>query len=111
MLTNEAHSAARIEGGENQLRGDEERWPSIDEIRTAQESMNEVTVLDNNLVLNDGLLADAEGHIFVPADPPHLRARLLVIAHAGAAGHRGQRVTERHLKNRFVWSNLTELNR
>ena len=59
--------------------------------------MDEVTVLENDLVMNDDLLTDAEGRIFVPADPPHLRACLLVIAHAGAVGHRGQRATERDL--------------
>ena len=46
-------------------------------------------MIANNLVRNDGLLTDSAGHIFVPANPPHLRARLLVIAHAGSAGHRG----------------------
>ena len=37
--------------------------------------------------------------------PAHLRARLLVVAHAGAAGHRGQAVTERDLKARFTECN------
>ena len=58
------------------------------------------------LVRHDGLLTDAAGHIFVPDDPPHLRARLLAIAHAGAAGHRGQQATEQDLKARFVWPHL-----
>ena len=74
----------------------------MDEIRAAHNLVDDVTVIENNFVRNDGLLTDAAGHIFVPASPSHLRARLLVIAHAGAAGHRGQRVTERDLKAKFV---------
>ena len=61
-----------------------------------QEAVDEETVRTHNLVPNYGLLTDAAGHIFVPENPSHLRARLLVIAHAGAVGHRGQQVTERY---------------
>ena len=68
--------------------------------------MDEDIVRTHNLVRTDGLLTDAAGHIFIPENPSHLRARLLVIAYAGAAGHRGQQVTERDLKARFVWPNL-----
>ncbi len=106
ILPSEAHSAARTADAENGVRGDEERWPSLEEIREAQEAVGEDVIQLNQLERSDGLLTDAAGHIFVPANPPHLRIRLLVIAHAGAAGHRGQQVTERDLKARFVWPQL-----
>ena len=108
ILPSEAHAAARTAEAENGLRGDEERWPSLQEIREAQEAVSADVVSRHHLVSQDGLLTDAAGHIFVPANPAHLRARLLVIAHAGAAGHRGQRVTERDLKARFIWSELAQ---
>ena len=62
----------------------------------------------HNLVLHDGNLTTSENHIFVPAEPEHLRARMMVISHAGVAGHRGQKVTLRDLALRFVWPKMAE---
>ena len=62
ILTAEAHTGSSCADSENQVRGDEERWPSLDEIRAAQDLVDEVTVVENNLVRDDGLLMDEAGH-------------------------------------------------
>ncbi len=108
ILPSVAHAAARTVDDENKLPDVDERWPSVQEIREAQAEVSEAVIRDSALIMQDGVLTDEAGHIFVPAQPEHLRVRLLVIAHAGAAGHRGQAVTERDLKTRFTWPGLAQ---
>ena len=61
-----------------------------------------------NLELRDDILTDSDNRISIPATREHLRVRLVVIAHKGAAGHRGQKVTLRDLQRRFIWPDLAE---
>jgi transposase InsO family protein len=51
------------------------------------------------------LWLDPVGHVFVP-DALSLRQRLCVLAHQGAAGHRGVDPTLRSLRERFTWPNM-----
>ena len=46
ILPSAAHAAARTLEGENNLRGDEERWPSVHEIREAQAGVSEAVIRD-----------------------------------------------------------------
>ena len=89
----------------NQVSGDAERWPTIEEIREAQEEAEEDSLEAINLELRDGLLTDSDNRIFIPAAPEHLRVRLMVVAHAGAAGP-GQTVMLRDLQRRFIWPDM-----
>ena len=57
----------------------------------------------------DGSWCDDRGLVFIPEDANPLQSRLLVIAHAGAAGHRGQEVTLNALRAKFVWLNMAEI--
>ena len=54
ILPSAAHAAARTSEGENNLRGDEERWPSLQEIREAQEGVSAAVINANNLISQDG---------------------------------------------------------
>ena len=60
-----------------------------------------------NLELREGILTDSDNRIFIPAAPEHLRVRLMVVAHAGAAGP-GQTVMLRDLQRRFIWPDMAE---
>ena len=106
ILTSAAHTASRQADEENQVSDGNERWPTIEEIRAAQEDAEEDLMQAYNLELRDSILTDSNNCIFVPAVPEHLRAHLMVIAHAGATGHRGQKVTLRDLERRFVWPEM-----
>ena len=90
VLLDQAHSAARRQTNENIMGEDDERWPSKEEILVAQDDLEPQVVIDIQLVSRDGLLVDTRGRIFILDEPKHLRARLMVIAQARAAGHRGQ---------------------
>ena len=46
--------------------------------------------------------------LFIPESAYRLQQRLIVVAHAGAAGHRGQTVTLQGLRAKFVWTNMEE---
>ncbi|EGZ09876.1 hypothetical protein PHYSODRAFT_521442 [Phytophthora sojae] len=50
------------------------------------------------------LLAD-EG-MWIPDDAVELKLRLCVVAHAGAAGHRGAKATAKALEDLFSWRSL-----
>lgn len=59
----------------------------------------------------DGLLRNASGKVWVPSPAEgggSLRMRLMVIAHAGAAGHRGGQVTMDALAERYWWDTVLD---
>jgi hypothetical protein len=83
----------------------DEQWPTLAEIQRAQERIPAATLADLPVALDArGLLTANEGSaVFVPATPADLRLRILVVAHAGAAGPRGIDVTLTQLRPRFWW--------
>jgi hypothetical protein len=54
---------------------------------------------------SDGVLLSSSGALYVP-DTRYLRLRLCIVAHAGAAGHRGIPATVASLRRFFFWPTL-----
>ena len=88
---------------------DREAWPSRAEILRAQAAVPpELRAQEHLITDGGGALVNAAGALFVPVNPPTLRVRLLVVAHAGAAGHRRKAVTWQQLQSRFTWPSMEE---
>ena len=67
-----------------------EQWPTLEEIRDAQQRMTAEEGAILGITERDGLWYAPQGEgIFVPAEPDDLRIRLMVVGHAGHAGHLG----------------------
>ena len=82
-------------------------WPSIEEILGAQQEEQKHS--GKGLLKNDqGIYMTKEGAFYVPNIPPSLRIRLMVVAHAGASGHRGMRTTRERLAAVFYWPDQGE---
>jgi hypothetical protein len=90
------------------LAADFER-PSWDSIRSAQlDHEREANQLGSTLVAGkDGVLR-LDGRVWVPLGTLELQLSLLVIAHAGAMGHRGMKATEQALKETLCWAGLQD---
>ena len=87
----------------------EEQWPTMEQVRTAQQGVPEEMVTELGLVRKDGYLWDPTGATrFVPPQPQHLRVRLLLVGHAGAAGHRGIQGTQEIMGKRFWWPGMNK---
>jgi transposase InsO family protein len=71
-------------------------WPTGSEIRSEQNSYPRPT----NAVDEDGLWR-VDGRVWIPSGCTGLIQRLLVIAHSGPQGHRGERVMLAALRSRF----------
>ena len=107
VLDEEAHTNQRIV--DEVVIPAEEEWPTLAEIIAAQRKDAE-----NNPAMYSELTQDEEGAwrkagaIYIPSGYCKLRARITVVAHAGAAGHRGSDVTQKLLRDRFYWPEMTE---
>jgi hypothetical protein len=53
------------------------------------------------------LMVSSTGQVYVPARHA-LQLRVIVIAHAGSGGHRGQETTAKLVRERFCWDNMQE---
>ena len=81
----------------------EEAWPSLREI--AITPISRATREKFRLIpREDGCWVTPRGCVFVQS--ASIQQRLLIVAHAGAAGHRGIRPTIRQLEQRFFWESL-----
>ena len=89
----------RASAGQQQ-KHDVEAWPTLEEVRRAQEE-EKGEENDQDLVLAHGMLRKGEA-IWVP-QVGNLRKRILVVAHAGAGGHRGIKATQQLLESQFWW--------
>lgn len=69
-------------------------WPNVDRIQKIQAEFSQQALLKSG------------GKIWVPEDATELQLSLLVIAHAGAMGHRGGVATKRALHTMFTWKGL-----
>ena len=82
----------------------QESWPQMEEILEAQGQVSAATREELGLRMHEGVWVVPNGDaVFVPDEPPHLRIRLMLVGHAGAAGHRGIRATQEAVTTRFWW--------
>ena len=83
------------------------QWPNEDAIRNSQTKLSEEEKQGAEYS-NDGLWRNSENKIIIPAEDEDIRARLWVVAHAGAAGHFRQYATLMNLEERFTWKDMSE---
>jgi transposase InsO family protein len=110
ILTEDQHTAERKQTDGAEM-DPNEAWPQWSEIREAQSLITQETDAGLNVTLhkdNDGIWCNSSGQVFIPQSAFRLQQRLMVIAHAGAAGHRGQTVTLQGLRAKFMWQNMEE---
>jgi hypothetical protein len=107
VLTEARHTRQRQAAGGEDAVEPSEKWPTLEEIRTAQEAEPGGTDRRGlEQADGEGGLWQRQGKVYVPAGQHRLRARIMVVAHAGAAGHRGQRATLTLLRQRFHWPGM-----
>ncbi|RLO04635.1 hypothetical protein DYB28_007680, partial [Aphanomyces astaci] len=85
-------------------------WPTLESLTIVQrKAKTEFTKIKASLVFDnpDGV-GRINGCIWIPASALDTQLTLLVIAHAGAMGHRGQAATRAALTGTFSWRNVTE---
>ena len=83
--------------------------PSLAELLGAQSQARDTDgVVEGDLTQRtDDAWVTADGAIWVP-DRLHLRLRIIIAAHGGAAGHRGSQTTLQHVSKRFWWPGMGE---
>ena len=83
-------------------------WPTLDHIRTSQETWKnkneKITV--TRMKGKDFIWHTSTGQIWIPNGDINLQLRLCVIAHSGAAGHRGYEATLKVLKEVVFWPSM-----
>ena len=77
-------------------------WPAWDEIRKAQE--NNLDSAPKSASADEGGTLLFNGAAWIPDDCVDLKLRLVTIAHAGNAGHRGADPTWNRLREHFCWT-------
>ena len=83
-------------------------FPTVAEIRVAQQSLDRRAIRNLRLVRNaDGLLVRAVDPtaVYVPA-VRRIRTRIMVVAHSGAAGHRAWKTTLDRVLQFFYWEGV-----
>jgi hypothetical protein len=107
VATDRVQTEEIVENFEGEDHPVEESWPEMTEILAAQRGMVQEAWTALGLRKVDGVLVAPEGPaVFIPAEPAHLRVRLLLVGHAGAAGHRGIQTTRAVLRDRFWWPTI-----
>lgn len=111
ILTGPPHRAHLTRREDDELVPVQEAWPSMREIRGAQSRSRPSVAGCRQLIRNERGVWRTEagidaGCIYVPSGHHNLRLRLMVVAHAGAAGHRGVNVTVQLLERQFFWPTL-----
>ena len=81
-------------------------WPDISQIISTQNEYK--AKAPKNAILNDGGILVIKNAVWIPEDCIDLKLRLLTIAHAGNAGHRGSDPTWHALRERFTWVGLRD---
>lgn len=79
-------------------------WPTRDILCDAQQTAP--TTPASAIADEDGLLR-VDNKVWVPDDDDSLKLKLLTIAHAGQAGHRGGEATAASLREESTWKGLT----
>jgi len=89
--------------------GPDREWPTMAAIAAAQRAdAAEFDKIKANLDLDVNGVGRLNGVIWIPASAVDLQLTLLVIAHAGAMGHRGQAATKDALAEVFTWRGMAE---
>ena len=78
------------------------KWPSLTDIEAVQKEHADKA--PSSATRNNSTLLLIEGAAWSPDDAIELKLRLLTIAHAGNAGHRGADPTWHALRNHFTWT-------
>ena len=107
VLLEHAHDARTAIGDDVQEVEEQERWPTLDEVRAAQQACR-IPPLLLGYDEERQLWVDARGAIYVPPGAHNLRLRVMVVAHCGAAGHHGQHATLQLLRLAFCWPEMEE---
>jgi hypothetical protein len=110
ILNEDPHTMERKQTDEVEI-DHQELWPDWEAIREAQCNIDNDTDTGMKFTLgrdSDGIWCNESGQVFIPSSALRLQQRLLVIAHAGAAGHRGQTVTLQVLRAKFIWPNMEQ---
>ena len=86
-------------------------WPTLDEISKIQHAArpSDVSFSCRSMtfdVNDEGVFCNDTGRIWIPTEAVELQLRLIIIAHCGSAGHRGQHATLMPLESRFFWENM-----
>lgn len=81
-------------------------WPSLEYVKTVQQehSSNKPKSAAKD---KDGIII-MNGASWIPDECVDLKLRILTIAHAGNAGHRGSDSTWNAIRERFAWKDLRE---
>lgn len=99
-------SSIPFNGVTQSAQSDEFEWPTIPEIVTAQEKYRKLA--PPSALESDTQLVQIKGSTWIPDDCTELKLRLLTIAHAGSAGHRGSESTWNALRDSFTWTDMRE---
>ena len=79
-------------------------WPSVEEIRRAQQQ----SLQPSTCVNSDNLIVTKKGRVIIPLEAGDLRIRLCIIAHSGGNnGHIGYQAALDKLNEYFFWPNMT----
>ncbi|KAH9082771.1 hypothetical protein LEN26_021162 [Aphanomyces euteiches] len=81
-------------------------WPTIDEISRAQAKF--VKANPAKADLRDGLWMVAD-RIWIPANAGDLIERIMIVAHCGSMGHRGEAALVQHVQRKFQVDKLHQL--
>jgi hypothetical protein len=82
-------------------------WPTLEKVRQAQQQAVTPTIAkDLGITFDQQRKLWVKGkQVFIP-DVDKLRERLLIIAHAGSAGHRSMMIAQNALLSHFYWDSL-----
>ena len=82
-------------------------WPTAEEVATIQaEAIREGEKLPDAPEKRNGVLTDAQGAVWIPADAVNLQLRLCIIGHCGRGGHRGVTTTLKNICEHFFWRTM-----
>ncbi|ETI57024.1 hypothetical protein F443_00604 [Phytophthora nicotianae P1569] len=79
-------------------------WPTLDHVRSAQAL---TAAPDTTVVVEDSIVRDAQGKIWLPDAANALHLRICLVGHFGAAGHRTMKATLQAIADKFTWTDLT----
>ena len=106
VLPGPAHDMRRAIGASDQRTPPEEEWPTLREVARAQAAEVHRSPMPLRYEEERKVWVNDVGAVYVPDGEHRLRERLMVIAHCGAAGHRGARNTQALLEAAFCWPSL-----
>ena len=85
-------------------------WPGVADVRDAQSAGDMAAEGVIGDMDEDGIWRHGgrDGPVWIPRSAAELQLRLMVIAHAGTAGHRGMAATSHILSQRYWWEGQAE---